>query len=94
MNESHKYSESESSICYKQKDSGMEFSIIFDKNTKTVSVTQSIFVRNDEPMLEPMDEWVSHSAKYGHWQQVIPSLGREDVEFIYQKYNELFGKGE
>lgn len=95
MNESHKYSESDSSITYKQKDSGMEFSISFNLNTKTVDITQSIFIRNDEPMLEPMEnEWVRYSAKYGHWQQVIPTLGREDIEFIHSKYIELFGDKE
>lgn len=94
MNESHKYNESDSCVVYKQKDEGMEFSMCFNKDMKTVDINLLLFVRNDEPMLEPMDmesDWIRHSAKYGHWQQIFPTLGVEDIEFLYKKTKELFG---
>lgn len=95
MNENHKYNETESCVVYKQADEGMQLSMCFNKDMKTVDISLLIFVRNGEPMLEPMDaesDWIRHSAKYGHWQQIFPTLGVEDVEFLYKKTNELFGK--
>ena len=91
MNESHKYSESESCVVYKQCDDGMELAMLFNKDTKTVDIQLMMFVRNNEPMLEPMEsEWIQHSAKYGHWQQIFPTLGVDDVEFLHKKTMELF----
>ena len=95
MNESHKYNETDSCVVYKQEDEGMKLSMCFNKDMKTVDINLLIFVRNGEPMLEPMDaesDWIRHSAKYGHWQQIFPTLGVEDVEFLYKKAKELFGK--
>ena len=95
MNESHKYNENESCVVYKQADEGMQLSMCFNKDMKTVDINLVMFVRNNEPMLEPMDaesDWIRHSAKYGHWQQIFPTLGVEDVEFLYKKTKELFGK--
>jgi len=95
MQESNKYNETESCVVYKKTAPGFEQSMIFDKELKTVDVTQSIFIRNDEPMLEPMEsEWIRYSAKYGHWQSIHPTLGREDVEFMHRKYIQLFGDKE
>lgn len=94
MNESHKYNETDRCVVYKQRDEGMELSMIFNKDMKTVDISLLMFIRNDEPMLEPMDmesDWIRHSAKYGHWQQIFPTLGVEDVEFLYKKTKELFG---
>ena len=94
MNENHKYTESDSWVVYKQKDEGMELSMIFNKDMKTVEISLLLFVRNDEPMLEPMDmesDWIRPSAKYGNWQQKFPTLGVEDIEFLYKKTKELFG---
>ena len=95
MNESYKYNESERCVVYKECDDSTQFSMIFNKDTKTVDISLSIFVRNGEPMLEPMDaesDWIRHSAKYGHWQQIFPTLGVGDIEFLYKKTKELFGK--
>ena len=95
MNESHKYNEIESCVVYKQADEGMLLSMCFNKDMKTVDINLLIFVRNNEPMLEPMyaeNDWIRHCAKYGHWQQIFPTLGVEDVEFLYKKTKELFGK--
>lgn len=95
MNESHKYDETDRCVVYKQRDEGMELSMIFNKDIKTVDISLMIFVRNDEPMLEPMKNvFIRHSAKYGHWQQIFPTLGVEDIEFLYKKTKELFSKGE
>lgn len=92
MTEHNKISETESEVVYQKKDSSCILSMSFRKDIKTVDISQSIFVRNDEPMLEPMEsEWIRHSAKYGHWQSIFPTLGREDVEFLYGKYMQLFG---
>lgn len=93
MNESNKYGETESRVIYKQNDGSMELSMAFDKIDKTVDICMSMFIRNDTPMLEPMEsDWIRHSAKYGHWQMVSPTLGVEDVEFLYKKMKELFGR--
>ena len=95
MNESHKYNESDSCVVYKQRDEGMELSMIFNKDIKTVDISLMMFIRNDEPMLEPMkNDFIRHSTKYGHWQQIFPTLGVEDIEFLYKKTKELFSKGE
>lgn len=94
MNESHKYNESERCVVYKECDDSTQLSMIFNKDTKTVDISLCIFIRNDETMLEPMDaesDWISHSAKYGHWQQIFPTLGVGDIEFLYKKTRELFG---
>jgi len=92
MNESHKYSESERCVVYQKSDGGMKLSMTFNKDTKSVDINLMMFVRNDEPMLEPMEsEWVRYSAKYGHWQQIFPTLSVEDIEFLYMKSRELFG---
>jgi len=93
MDERHKYDETESCVVYKQSDGSMELAMIFNKNIKTVDISMSDFIRNDTPMLEPMEsEWIRHSAKYGHWQMVSPTLGVEDVEFLFKKTKELFGR--
>lgn len=95
MDESHKYNETERCVVYKQADEGMQLSMCFNKDMKTVDINLLIFVRNDEPMLEPMDaesDWIRHSAKYGYRQQILPTLGVEDIEFLYKKTKELFGK--
>lgn len=93
MNENHKCSESDRCVCYKKKDNSSEMTMIFNKDIKTVDISASIFIRNDEPMFEPMEnEWVKHSAKYGYWQQISPTLGIEDITFLYEKSRELFGK--
>ncbi len=92
MNESHKYSDTESCVVYKQNDGTMELSMMFNKDTRTVDIQLMRFMRNDVPMLEPMEsKWIQHSAKYGRWQQIFPTLGVEDVEFLHKKTMELFG---
>lgn len=92
MNESHKYSESERCVVYKQTDGYMELSMIFNKEIKTVDICMSMFVKNDEPMINPTgSSAVNLPAKCGHMQSIYPTLSIEDVEFLYKKTNELFG---
>ena len=95
MNEHNKISETERLAVYQIKDSGSKLTMIFNKDIKTVDISQEIFIRNNEPALEPMEsEWIKNSAKYGHWQTIHPTLGRENLEFMYNKYIQLFGEGE
>lgn len=63
----------------------------FDKQTKTVDVSQFEWVSNGTPILEPMNEFVKYSAKYGHTQRTCPTLSVEDIEFLYKKSKELLG---
>ena len=63
----------------------------FDLELKPIYITESMFIRNDTPMLEPQSDWITHSAKYGYTQQMCPTLGMDDLEFINQKVKELFG---
>jgi len=91
MNESNKYGETDRYVVYQKRDDSMSLSMVFNRDTKTVDIRLMMFVRNNEPMLEPMEsEWIQHSAKYGHWQQVFPTLGVDDVEFLHKKTMELF----
>ena len=92
MDESHKYSETDRCVVYKQTDCGMELSMIFNLEIKTVDISMSHFIRNNEPLIVPMvNDADKYSAKYGHWQQLPPALGMEDVEFLHKKTKELFG---
>lgn len=77
-------------IYYRKGDRHNNISVEFDLELKHIYITESMFIRNDEPMLEPQGEWIAHSAKYGHTQVTCPTLGIEDMEFIYQKATKLF----
>lgn len=79
-------------IYYRKGDRYNNISVQFDLELKHIYITESEFIRNDEPMLEPQSEWIAHSAKYGHTQVTCPTLGIDDMEFIYQKAIELFKK--
>lgn len=79
-------------IYYRKGDRYNNISASFDLELKQIYITESYFVRNDEPMLEPQSEWIAHSAKYGHTQISCPTLGIDDMEFIYRKAMELFKK--
>lgn len=61
----------------------------FNKETRTVDCSYMVFRRNQTP-IEPGYERLSHSSKYGHWQKEWPVLGKEDIDFIYHKWHELF----
>ena len=85
-------SESSVSVIYRKGDRHNNISANFDIQAKNVYITEAMFIRNDTPMLEPQNEWISHSAKYGYAQQMCPTLGMNDLGFIYQKAKELFDK--
>ena len=87
--EDNKYSESESCVCYQKLYKGESFEIFFNKETRTVDCSYMVFIRNKAP-IEPGCERLSHSSKYGHWQKEWPVLGKEDIDFIYHKWHELF----
>lgn len=87
--EDNKYSESESCVCYQKLYKGESFAIFFNKETRTVDCSYMVFRRNQTP-IEPGCERLSHSSKYGHWQKEWPVLGKEDIDFIYHKWHELF----
>ena len=91
MTEHNKISETERMVVYQRKDSSSGLTMMFNKEIGTVDISQDIFIRNNEPLLEPMDDKLCHSAKYGHWQMISPTLGMEDIEFLYEKSRELFG---
>ena len=77
-------------ICYRKGDRHDNIFAEFDTETKHIRITESMFIRNDTSMLEPQSEWIAHSAKYGHTQLLYPTIGVDDLEFIYQKAKELF----
>lgn len=93
MNESNKYNENDRAVCYKYENDYLIMSMVFNKDIKTVDIHQSRFISNSEPMLEPMDSNTRHSCKYGHWQSELPTLGLEDIEFLYKKAKQLFVEG-
>lgn len=93
MTEHNKISETERTVVYQQKDSSCSLTMVFNKDIKTVDISQSIFIGNSdsEPVLVPMEsKGNKHSAKYGHWQTISPTLGMENIEFIHKKSKELF----
>lgn len=77
-------------ITYRKGDRYNNICVEFDLELKNVHITESMFIRNDTPMLEPQSEWIEHSAKYGYSQQMCPTLGMEDLYFINKKVKELF----
>ena len=79
-------------ITYRKGDKHDNICVEFDLELKHICITESMFIRNDTPMLEPQNEWISHSAEYGYTQQMCPTLGTDELEFIKQKANELFDK--
>lgn len=66
---------------------------IFDEGIKVVEVHEYEWVSNGTPRLEPMNDFVKYSAKYGHTQRTCPTLSMEDIEFLYKKSKELLGGG-
>ena len=90
MNESNKYSETDRFVCYKESDNSCELSMIFNKDSQTVDISLMMWYSNGEPILEPMNESISYSAKYGHWQSELVVLGMDDIEFLHKKSKELF----
>lgn len=91
-NDLYSQNKSGTEFTYKKQDEGMMFSITFCTKTKTVDISMSEFIRNDTPMFEPMDMDYQnrHSAKYGHWVMISPTLSADDIEFIYRKQQGLF----
>lgn len=87
-------SESESSVLYEKGTRECMLIALFNKEIKAVDVSLYEWVSNGTPRLEPMSEWIKYSAKYGHTQRTCPTLGMEDIEFLYRKSKELFGGGE
>lgn len=79
-------------ITYRKGDRHDNICAHFDLELKHVYITESMFIRNDTPMLETQSDWIAHSAKYGYAQQMCPTLGMDDLEFINKKANELFDK--
>ena len=80
-------------ITYRKGDRFNNICVQFDLELKHIYITESMFIRNDTPMLEPQSDWIAYSAKYGYTKQMCPTLGMDDLEFINQKANELFDKG-
>ena len=78
-------------ITYGKGDRFNKICVEFDLELKHIYITESMFIRYDTPMLEPQSDWTTHSAKYGYTQQMCPTLGMDDLEFINQKVKELFG---
>ena len=78
-------------ITYRKGDRNDNICVEFDLELKHIYITESMFIRNDTPMLEPQSDWIAHSAKYGYTQQMCPVLGMDDLEFINKKVKELFG---
>lgn len=77
-------------VTYRKGDSHNNICIDFDFKLKHIHITENMFIRNDTPMLEPQSDWIAHSATYGYTQQMCPTLGMDDLEFINQKVKELF----
>ena len=77
-------------VMYRKGDRHDNTCVEFDLELKHIYITESMFICNDTLMLEPQSDWISHSAKYGHTQQMCPVLGMDDLEFINKKVKELF----
>ena len=94
MAEFKKVSESDRSVTYAHKTDYDDLSVSFDKETKSVDIHYAHFVFNDpvlEPQWEKEDEWIKHSASYGHWQsETIITLSVDDIAFIQKKCKEIF----
>ena len=64
----------------------------FDKELKTVGIVYMRFVfKNYDENWTTQDENIKYSCKYGYWQVETPYISQKDIEFIYQKLNELKG---
>ena len=80
-------------ITYRKGDRHDNICVEFDLELKHIYITESMFIRNDTPMLGPQNEcMIAHSAKYGYTQQICPTLGMDDLGFINKKAKELFTK--
>lgn len=78
-------------VTYRKGDRYNNICLEFDLELKHIYITESMFIRNDTPILEPQNDFIAaHSAKYGYTQQMCPTLGMDDLEFINKKTKELF----
>ena len=86
------YNDSDSSTVYKATTDDSETSFIIDKELKRISYSEMYFVVKEgmwEPQQAEKDEWIRHSAKYGHWQaDTILTLEEEDLQFMLDKFRE------
>lgn len=73
-------------ITYRKGDRNDNICVEFDLELKHIYITESMFIRNDTPKLEPQSDWIEYSAKYGHTQQMCPILGMDDLEFLLEKF--------
>lgn len=93
----NKFSEDSTCIIYRYEPSReAEYQLFFDKERCTCNYTLKRFVRN-ELMMTPQDaknDWISHSAKYGHWEYEHPELELEILEFVMPIIQELNRKRE
>ena len=93
MNETNLYSTTHSTVVYKETIGSDIQAFIFNKDIKTVSIVQEEWIPNEGTFDNwvPQEDSTKHSAKYGHFQASIGScLGISDIEFIYQKSQQLF----
>lgn len=88
----NKFSEDSTCIIYRYEPSReAQYLLFFDKERCTCNYTLKRFVRN-ELMMTPQDakdDWISHSAKYGHWEYEHPELELEILEFVMPIIQEL-----
>lgn len=64
------YSDDNLCTVYKHKTDFIELSVVLDKTTKMVNITEMMFIKTSDEDWKPQDsDWVKHSCKYGHWQK-------------------------
>lgn len=86
-----KVSESSRMVVYEKGTRECKLVVYFDKEINAVIIEEHEWVSNGTPRLEPMNEFVRYSAKYGYTQRIPPTLSVEDIEFLHKKSKELLG---
>ena len=77
-------------VIYEKGNREFKFVVYFDKENKTIHITQEEFIRNDTPCFVPMSDPTYYSCKYGYTQVGSAYLSLEDLEFITGMAKEIF----
>lgn len=79
-------SKTDSMIVYEQRESDECYNTAyFDLLSKTLHVEMTEFIRHTDCNFNLMDnDFIRHSAKYGHWQTTPAYLGLEDIRLLLQ----------
>lgn len=92
MNKWEFKSKTDSMIIYEQRESDECYNTAyFDLESKTLHVTMSEFIRNDDNKVITIED-LDYSAKYGYWKTTPSYLGLLDIRFLAMLAEHYFSK--